>query len=395
LTEEQLEMANPPVNVNYPRIQEEYSYLQNDALPNRMTVIPFTTIDTDGEGVNMYSTACSNQRRGPQGQPSERNYTNIISMLNEFIDKFGDYVNKFKKRDSYNYTVYDVREFCDSYIASYTDKREMAELRNTGVNMEELYEICLRAADYSFRDQYTITKDYSLMYGSSLMKLVVNNIKKRVDEERNGTSSNNPKMMIVSGHDNTLIIQELFLINSLGLSMDDYRETTFASQIALEITRNDDDKKNRTYSDYFVNYYFNDDKIFRMPLNEFLDKVEQNFHSEEEIYAYCNPKKSSNNTNNTDSNNNDNHNNDTSNNGTNNNNGNETNNAQDNESDDTSIHSYFSTKKRKNYKTALIVFICLFAVSLLVNIIFAICLLRKRNIIPEQIQASSMNNIKV
>jgi hypothetical protein len=71
LTEEQLEMANPPVNVNYPRIQEEYSYLQNDALPSRMTVISFTTIDTDGEGVNMYSTACSNQRRGPQGQPSE------------------------------------------------------------------------------------------------------------------------------------------------------------------------------------------------------------------------------------------------------------------------------------------------------------------------------------
>jgi hypothetical protein len=359
-----------------------------------MTVIPFTTIDTDGEGVNMYSTACSNQRRRPQGPPSERNIPNIIAVTKEFIDKFGDYVNKFKKRDSYNYTFSNVREFCDSYVASYIDKREMAELRNTGVNMEGLYEICLRDIDYIYRDQYTITKDYSLMHGSSLMKLVVDNIKKRVDEERNGTSSNNPKMMIVSGHDNTLIIQELFLINSLGLSMDDYRETTFASQIALEITRNDDDKKNRTYSDYFVNYYFNDDQIFRMPLNEFLDKVEQNLHSEEEIYAYCNPKKSSNNTNDTDSNNN--HNNGTSNNDTNNNNGNETNNDQDNESNDNSINSYFSPKKRKNYKTPLIVFICLFGVSLLVNIIFAICLLRKRNIIPEQITTTtSINNIKV
>ena len=89
LTEEQLEMANPPINVNYPRIQEEYSYLQNDALPNRMTVIPFTTVDANGEGINIYSAGC-NQGKGPKEKPKEQNSTNKIAVTKEFTDKFGD-----------------------------------------------------------------------------------------------------------------------------------------------------------------------------------------------------------------------------------------------------------------------------------------------------------------
>ena len=121
LTEEQLEMANPPVNVNYSRIQEEYAYLGNDALPNRMTVIPFTKVYTLGEGINIYSTEC-NQGRGPRGESKVQNTTNIINITKEFVDKFGDSVNKFKKRDSYNYTFSYVNTLCDAYVASYTDR---------------------------------------------------------------------------------------------------------------------------------------------------------------------------------------------------------------------------------------------------------------------------------
>ena len=50
-------------------------------------------------------------------------------------------------------------------------------------------------------------------------------------------------MIIISGHDTTLSIQQIFLLNSFGLSLDDYyRFPTFASQITFEITRNDDEK---------------------------------------------------------------------------------------------------------------------------------------------------------
>jgi hypothetical protein len=95
-----------------------------------MTVIPFTTVYTLGEGINMYTTEC-NQRRGPQGEFRDQYSANIIALTKEFVDKFGDSMNKFKKRDSYNYTFNYIRDFCSAYVDSYTDKREMVELRNT------------------------------------------------------------------------------------------------------------------------------------------------------------------------------------------------------------------------------------------------------------------------
>ena len=49
-------------------------------------------------------------------------------------------------------------------------------------------------------------------------------------------------MLIISGHDNTVSRQEIFLIYSLGLTLDYFRFPSFASQITFEITRNDDEK---------------------------------------------------------------------------------------------------------------------------------------------------------
>ena len=76
-------------------------------------------------------------------------------------------------------------------------------------------------------------------------------------------------MLIISGHDNTVSRQEIFLIYSLGLTLDYFRFPSFASQITFEITRNDDEKTNRTYSDYFVNYYFNDELIANLTKKNF------------------------------------------------------------------------------------------------------------------------------
>ena len=81
-------------------------------------------------------------------------------------------------------------------------------------------------------------------------------------------------MLIISGHDNTVSKQEIFLIYLLGLTLDYFRFPSFASQVTFEITRNDDEK-NRIYSDYFVNYYFNDELIANLTMKNFLIKLKQ------------------------------------------------------------------------------------------------------------------------
>ena len=152
----------------------------------------------------------------------------------------------------------------------------MTKFRNTGVNMSELYVFCLEVNRISKRDVYLAANDTIYLQGSKLMNLFVNKMKIKIDDDINNIpedkSSYTPKMLIISGHDNTLCIQELFLIMAFDLDINLFKYPTFSSQITFEITTNDDKKENKKYSDYFVNYYLNDDLILNKTAEEFLKK---------------------------------------------------------------------------------------------------------------------------
>ncbi len=131
--------------------------------------------------------------------------------------------------------------------------------------------------------------------------------------------------------------------------MDFFRSITFTSQMAFEIKRNDEDKTDRDYSDYFINYYFNDELLLNMTLNEFFNKVEPHILTDEEINTICHFD--------TDT---------------------------DNDEEKSQLNStieYKIVKNDKYHNALLIVFASLFGVSLLVNA-FTIFKLFKRNSTP-------------
>jgi hypothetical protein len=166
----------------------------------------------------------------------------------------------------------------------------MTKLKNTNLDFEEFYDFCKRILNETFSDlipQHNKTLVY--IQGSPPMELLVNYAKLRIDEDIENSSLNNTdskdsskKMLIVSGHDSTISAQELFIINSLGKNLEFYRYPTFASQLTFEITRKDDKKSKRNYSDYFVNYYFNEELLLNMTLSEFLDKMEPNIKTSDD-----------------------------------------------------------------------------------------------------------------
>ena len=57
--------------------------------------------------------------------------------------------------------------------------------------------------------------------------------------------------------------------------------------MAFEVKRNNDNKQNRNYSDYYINYYFNDELLLNMSINEFLEKVEPHIMTDEELDEFC------------------------------------------------------------------------------------------------------------
>ena len=269
-----------------------------------MTTIPFETVDPN-IGVNIYEVnGCSGLPRS--NRPSYNAIPQIyIILLNEFQEKYRDYFNEFYGRnETYNYIFNEAVNICDNFVAGYADGRNFTKLKATGINIEEFYNYCLNALKTQFRERYTHNNDTLFLSGSKMMELLINNTKKRIDVDINGNNNidsgtSNPKMIIISGHDTSLSIQEIFLINSFGLSLDDYyRFPSFASQITFEITRNEDEKINRTYSDYFVNYYFNDELLLNVNAEEFFNKVEPNIWPEEKINSFCFSTNNSNNTNN-------------------------------------------------------------------------------------------------
>ncbi len=259
----------------------------------------------------------------------------------------------------------------------------MDKFKKTGINFDEFYDFCKKVMGRFFSDYFVQGNDTVYIEGSKIMELLINYTKKSIDADINSKKS--PKLLIYSAHDITISKQELFIFKSLGLNKDEnYIFPTYASQIAFEITRKDDDNKNRKYSDYFVNYYFNDDLILNMRADEFINKMEPNIWSEEKINHFCGYSPSSNNSNNTNNTNNTN-NSDESNNNSNKGAGNST-------DENNYRRSYFSLKRYKSYKTPFIVMTSLFGASFIGNIILLALLFRKKTYIQP---ASSVNSMTI
>ena len=199
LTETQLKTSDPPVNVSKTRIIEEKNELKNNALPNSMTIIPF-------EVVNILSK--SSCRGRPKNLESSSNLPDVLSLENEFNKKYKEKFNQLKnKNNSGNYSFSNITKICDSMIASYVDGRSLNKLSDIGINIKELYDYCLKALNISF-GEYTIVDNLTIYSrGNYFMELLVNNTKSKIDEEigkNNRSSTKNPKMLIISGHDNTV-----------------------------------------------------------------------------------------------------------------------------------------------------------------------------------------------
>ena len=95
-----------------------------------------------------------------------------------------------------------------------------------------------------------------------------------------------PKMMMVSAHDSTVSMNEIFLMEAFGESKDSYVLPQFATQIAFEVIT-DNSKKDRTRDDYYIKYYFNDDLIFTKKIQEFIDKVTPLIWNDQQIDDFC------------------------------------------------------------------------------------------------------------
>ena len=94
-------------------------------------------------------------------------------------------------------------------------------------------------------------------------------------------------MTICSGHETTISLYEVFLMIALGFDKDFFIFPKFASQVTFEVTTKKNSPKKEKYSDYYVNYYFDDELLFKMIFPEFNEKNENHIWSTEQINENC------------------------------------------------------------------------------------------------------------
>ena len=296
LSQEQEESSYPPLNVDYEEIEEEIKNLNGYALPNSMMLAPTRMINQNERKILLFdSKECINKRNEIRSQNREK-YSIFNTLKQEFNDKYREKMNEFLGTNDEELDFSFIDKFCDSFITSYSDKRELTEFKKTGLNFEELESFCHEYYKNMYVYQYSGDEERLLPHveSSKLMSEFIYYMKKRIDADINNENIDElfkdysrPKMVMLSGHDTTLIAHEMFLIDALELSNDYFRLPYFASQMAFEITRDENLNSQKDYSNYFVNYYFDDELIFNISVEDFIEKVEPHIWNDEKINDFC------------------------------------------------------------------------------------------------------------
>jgi len=297
---EQEECTKPPVklNLNDERISEDIkNSLKSNALPNSMTIAPIRMINSNEKKIRLYDTGPCKIKAEEIMKNNSLNLQSLKDIVKEFKDKYGEKFDNFYKKKE-NYDVAFIENVCDAFLSAYPEKKEMKEFKTTGIEKEEFKHFCDNFQILDFRDWVLGDKNHSIAHleSSNLMKEFIHYMKERIELDKKGEIDNfekkyddysKPKMMMISGHDTTVSCFEIFLMEALGYNSDFYRYPDFAAQIAFEVTTKEDNKTGKTDKDYYVNYYFNDDLLFSITVEDFITKINKHIWSEQNINEFC------------------------------------------------------------------------------------------------------------
>ena len=225
----------------------------------------------------------------------------LKKFIEEFKKKYKDDIFKiYETKPEYNIDFID--NFCDAFISGSTELKEMKKLNDTGINKNELLDQCFEFMKLNFRDWISGDSERILptLEVSKLMREFIHYMNQRIDADIKGedTSKNyedysKPKMLMISGHDSTISMWEMFLIKIFKNNNNtDYIYPKFASELTFEITVNSAlTKKERT--DYKINCYLNGKPfIDEMTVDNFINNVTNKLYSDDKIDEICHFKSS-------------------------------------------------------------------------------------------------------
>lgn len=287
---EKFNKSIPPISELESKEQlKRYAYeLSNETVKEKVTNIPVHVFNEKEKILIL-----PNSNKCPKIKKLKNDEDKLKSIAKEFNEKYGKYIYKYIKKDKdYFNNFLQCSTFCDTFIAEYFDKRDFQEFKNqTGIKINDLYSGC---QNIHFNLYYTYifgTNKINIAFATSspLVKYILSFLKNRVNyhlNQRKKIFSKEPiKMLMVSLHDSTLSGMQVFLKN-IFKDVPYLISPNYASNLVFEIYQNET-KNTLSYSDYYVEYRFNDSLLMTVNLNEFVNTLENNIWDSKKIEDYC------------------------------------------------------------------------------------------------------------
>ena len=298
LNEIQEKNAVPDLKYDYIEIEKKINKIKGYAMPNLMTLIPVRMINDNEKKITLYDIGECQKKRDEIKKKNRETLPIMIKMQKEFNENYGKKLNDFYgENKTYDYIF--MNRLCDAFVSSLTEGRNLTEFKKTRIDFEEMEKYCYQIQKMNYQEHILGDNEHILapLEAIKLMKEIIHYMKKRIDIDR--TQENieekyldysRPKMVMISGHDSTISCHQMFIINCLGYDDEYFRGTKYGAQLALEVTRRDatlEEIKKMTYKDYNLNYYFNDELLFNITVDEFIKKIEPKLWTDEQIDNFC------------------------------------------------------------------------------------------------------------
>ena len=300
ITEEQKNNSKPQVNLS-PEVEKELGKLELNSLPEKMSVFPIRMINDNERKIIIYDIPECLWKRDEMRKINLEKSEDLKKFIEEFKKKYKDDIFKiYETKPEYNIDFID--NFCDAFISGSTELKEMKKLNDTGINKNELLDQCFEFMKLNFRDWISGDSERILptLEVSKLMREFIHYMNQRIDADIKGedTSKNyedysKPKMLMISGHDSTISMWEMFLIKVFKNNNNtDYIYPKFASELTFEITVNSAlTEKKKT--DYKINCYLNGKPfIDEMTVDNFIKNITDKLYSDDKIDEICHFKSS-------------------------------------------------------------------------------------------------------
>ena len=285
ITEEQLVHAVPPfINKNEALIVEN-TKLGLNVFPSCIDITPPVHILYTEEKQFQFEKngGCDAIKQARKLNENKKEVQDFISQYNERYSqqllKLLHISNKdhFKQLDN-------IGKVSITLIANVIEGRNLTSLfENSGINQQELL-----ASSYEYYNIYAKhvlsndnNNELAKASSSVLMRQILSYMQDVIDHRNKNVMDDNnaiPKMVLLSGHDSTLVGMQDFLRVAFGMNV---YFPEFASYLFIELK---DD--NQTYN-VSITFNNNENEKIEIPFNEFKTKIEQTAWTYEETGYYC------------------------------------------------------------------------------------------------------------